>query len=207
MGASVNDHAANESKRVAFISKIKARIAAELGATHTEIMSFFCNTHKAMLLAKALRKADHDYLSTLCPDRDVGEFRTNNLIDMFCLQLAKMFDSPSCIVALIVPCTHVVSCFTLRFGHHSDAYAFGHGVDTFPAWMQDKYPDRWRGFKRLVGNRANIFLENSVTMYYMATYYREYTNFVLREAKAGNGLHKRLDEKLRSAEMLAGELH
>ena len=90
VAASVNDHAPNESKRVEFISKIKARIATELGVTYTEIVSFFCNTHKAMLLAKALRQADHDYLSTICPDRDLGEFRTSNLIDMFCLQLAKM---------------------------------------------------------------------------------------------------------------------
>ena len=34
--------------------------------------------------------------------------------------------------------------------------------------MEQKYPDRWRGIKRLVGNRAQIFLENAVIMYYMA---------------------------------------
>ena len=117
------------------------------------------------------------------------------------------------------------------FGHHKDSYAFGHGVDKFPAWMESNHPDTWRGFthtclhtrthtrvhtrttthtnnhtgfKRLVGNRAQIFLENSVTMYYMATYYLKYCKFILLEAKAGNKLHKRLDEKLRSSEMLAG---
>ena len=52
--------------------------------------------------------------------------------------------------------------------------------------------------------RAQIFLENAVTMYYMSTYYKEYCDFVLRKAKGGNALHERLDAKLRSAEMIAG---
>ena len=73
VAAAVNDHAANETKRVEFISKIKARIAEGLGATDTGIEAFYCNTHKAMLLAKALRKADHEFLSTICPDRDIGK--------------------------------------------------------------------------------------------------------------------------------------
>ena len=133
-----------------------------------------------MLLSKALRKADHDFLTTLCPERDKGEFRTSNLLDTFEMQLAKMFS------------------------HHTTAYAFGHGVEKFPAWMKKTYPDRWRGFKRLVGNRAQIFLENAVTMYYMAAYYREYCDFVLRKVQGGNALHRRLDAKLRSAEMIAG---
>ena len=90
------------------------------------------------------------------------------------------------------------------FGHHADSYAFGNGVDTFPAWMKETHGDRWRGFKRLVGNRAQIFLENAVAMYYMAEYYREYCQFVLEKAKKGNRLHQRVDEKLRSAEMMAG---
>ena len=93
------------------------------------MISFYCNTHKAMLLSKALRKADHNFLATICPERDKGEFRTSNMLDTFEIQLAKMF------------------------GHHTQAYAFGHGVDKFPSWMKKKYPDRWRGFKRLVGNR------------------------------------------------------
>ena len=125
VAASVNDHAANETKRVKFISQIKSRIAKELGATDSGIEAFYCNTHKAMLLAKALRKADHDFLSTICPVRDSGEFRTSNLLDMFQMQMSKMF------------------------GHHVDAYAFGHGVDKFPAWMKKNYPDRWQGIKRL----------------------------------------------------------
>ena len=70
--------------------------------------------------------------------------------------------------------------------------------------MEDKYPDRWRGIKRLVGNRAQIFLENAVAMYYMSTFYREYCNFVLSQAKEGNRLHQRLDEKLCSSEMMSG---
>ena len=73
IAAAVNDHAPNETKRVGFISEIKARIAAELGASDSGIEAFYCNTHKAMLLAKALRKADMDFLSTICPDRDIGE--------------------------------------------------------------------------------------------------------------------------------------
>ena len=181
VAAAVNDHASNETARVEFLSKIKARIAVKLGIDDTNpLVSFYCNTHKAMLLAKALRQADHDYLSTICSDRDDGEFRTSNLLDSFEIQLSKMF------------------------GHHIDAYAFGHGVDKFPAWMQATHGDRWRGFKRLVGNRAQIFLENSVCMYYMAEYYLEYCDYVLRQAKVGNALHRRLDAKLRSSEMRAG---
>ena len=119
VAATINDHAANETARVEFISKIKARVAKELGQcggddADTKLISFYCNTHKSMLLAKALRKADHDFLSMIFPDRDKGEFRTSNLLDMFELQLAKMF------------------------GHHVGAYAFGNGVDKFPAWMQKK---------------------------------------------------------------------
>ena len=133
VAASINDHAANETARVEFISKIKDRVAKDLGLVvqegETKLINFYCNTHKAMLLSKALRKADNDFLSTICPERDHGEFRTSNMLDTFEIQLAKMF------------------------GHHSEAYAFGHGVDKFPAWMKKKYPERWRGFKRLVGNR------------------------------------------------------
>lgn len=69
--------------------------------------------------------------------------------------------------------------------------------------MESKYPDRWRGIKRLVGNRAQIFLENAVIMYYMSSFYLEYTTYVLHEVKEGNALHRRLDEKLRSAEVIA----
>ena len=183
VAGTVNDHAANESARVGFLRKIKSRVAVELGDTShgdIDLVDFYCNTHKGMLLAKALRKADHDFFSSLFPERDKGEFRTSNLLDTFEIQLSKMF------------------------GHHTTAYAFGNGVDKFPAWMKKKYPDRWRGIKRLVGNRAQIFLENAVIMYYMCSFYLEYTDFVLREAKEGNALHRRLDEKLRSAEMIAG---
>ena len=67
-----------------------------------------------------------------------------------------------------------------------------------------QHADRWRGFKRLVGNRAQIFLENAVTMYYMSTYYLQYCDYVLRQVKEGNSLHRRLDEKLRCSEMVAG---
>ena len=35
------------------------------------------------------------------------------------------------------------------------------------------------GIKRLVGNRANIFLENAVIMYYMAEYYMEYCHWIV----------------------------
>ena len=90
------------------------------------------------------------------------------------------------------------------FGHHAGSYVFGNGIDTFPAWMKKNHRDRWRGFKRLVGNRAQIFLENAVVMYYMAEYYQEYCQFVLEKAKQGNRLHQRVDGKLRSAEMMAG---
>lgn len=80
-----------------------------------------------MLLAKAFRECDHKWLLSLLPEkRQAGEFRTSNLLDLFELQLAKMF------------------------GHTTEAYAFGHGTAKFPAWMQQNYPDAWRGIKRLV---------------------------------------------------------
>ena len=179
----INDMAPNEIKRVGCLSNIKKRLAVQIFGEEvqaSDLISFKCNGHKGMLLAKALRKADHDVFILLFPDRDKGEFRTNNILDMFQIQLAKMF------------------------GHHAQSYAFGNGIDKFPAWMKNKYPDRWRGFKRLVGNRANIFLENAVSMYYMSTFYLEYCNFILREAKKANSMHRRLDEKLRSAEVMAG---
>ena len=102
VAASVNDHAANETARVSFLSKIRKRVATELGVESVpDMVSFYCNTHKAMLLAKALRKADHEFLVSLFPDRDKGEFRTSNLLDTFQIQISKMF------------------------GHHFGAYAFG----------------------------------------------------------------------------------
>ena len=45
------------------------------------------------------------------------------------------------------------------FGHHSEAYVFGHGVDKFPAWMKKNYPERWRGFKRLADKLDKQMLE------------------------------------------------
>ena len=102
VAGSINDHAANETARVNFLSVIKQRVAKDLGISTTDDMvSFYCNTHKGMLLAKAFRKADHSFLSSLFPDRDKGEFRTSNLLDTFQIQIAKMF------------------------GHHTSAYAFG----------------------------------------------------------------------------------
>lgn len=104
IAASINDHAANETAHVEFISKIKSRVARDLGLVQegeTKLINFYCNTHKAMLLSKALRKADHDFLTLVCPERDDGEFRTSNLLPTFEVQLAKMF------------------------GHHSEAYTFG----------------------------------------------------------------------------------
>ena len=69
----VNDHAANETARVAFLTKIKRYVASVLGVDTDDMVSFYCNTHKGMLLAKDLRKADHAFLLSLFPDRDKGE--------------------------------------------------------------------------------------------------------------------------------------
>ena len=137
-----------------------------------------------MLLAKALRQADHDYLSTICPDRDDGEFWTSNLLDSFEIQLSNMF------------------------GHHIDAHSFGHGVDKFPARMLATHGDQWRGFKRLVGNRSQLSCKiDSVRMYYMAEFYLKYCDYMLRQTKVGNALHRHLDAKLMSSEMRAGMQH
>ena len=48
VAAAVNDHAANETARISFISKIKARIAKELDVKDCggPLIDFYCNTHK-----------------------------------------------------------------------------------------------------------------------------------------------------------------
>ena len=168
---SVSDHAAGEKAKVNCISKEKERRLVDhcnewrdFGFTSKEeferyasaaLYVFFCSNHKNMLLSSTIREADHDCLldttaGLLPPQRDQDEFRTSNIIDMAQLQLSKMFN------------------------HTKLPYAFGHGVLKFPAWMAKKYQNfnRWVGLKRLVGNRAQIFLENALCMYHMATYYQ-----------------------------------
>ena len=49
-------------------------------------------------------------------DKNIREFATSNVVDMFQRQLA------------------------LLFGHHRDAYVFGNGVHLFPAWFATKHP-------------------------------------------------------------------
>ena len=137
-----------------------------------------------MLLAKALRDADHEFLKMILEmagngARDSDEFRTTNLIDMVQIQLHKLF------------------------GHTKDSYAFGHGVQKFPAWMQEHHHNKWRGLDRLVGNRAQIFLENAVCMYHMATYYLEYCRFCIEQSKESNRLHIRVAKKLSSAKVMS----
>ena len=61
----------------------------------------------------------------------------------------------------------------------------------------------WRGIKRLVGNRANIFLENAVIMYYMSTYYKKYCTWIIEDARAASSLHTRIVPKLRNPKMMA----
>ena len=196
LAAACNDHAPNETAKVRVISTIKVERAKELRsqwkqlgfhsqqefdkyATHP-LFGFYCSNHKSMLLAKFLRETDHLWLvDVLPPERDNGEFKTSNFADMLQLQLSKLF------------------------GHTKLPYAFGHGVIKFRAWMEDRYTNVWRGIKRLVGNRANIFLENAVVMYYMAQYYTEYCNWVVEEAKAGSKLHTRIAPKLRNPKMMA----
>ena len=137
-----------------------------------------------MLLAKALREADHEFLKTILEaagkgHRDSDEFRTSNLMDMMQIQLHKLF------------------------GHTKESYAFGHGVGKFPAWMAEHHPCKWKGLDRLVGNRAQIFLENAVCMYHMAEYYNEYCLFCIESAKAANRLHMRVSKKLSSDKVMS----
>ena len=63
----------------------------------------------------------------------------------------------------------------------------------------------WRGIKRLVGNRANIFLENAVVMYCMSKYYKEYCTWIIEDARAwtSSSLHTRIVPKLRHPKMMA----
>ena len=167
-----HDHASNEGLKAANLSKAKTELAVRhkdnwrsFGFNSLseykkyamcELFHFNCTNHKGMLLAKAIREADHGALAASLPaQRDTGEFRTSNLMDMLQLQIAKMF------------------------GHTKNSYAFGHGVLKFRAWMLSRYPTHWKGIKRLVGNRAQIFLENALCMYHMSTFYEEYCEYVI----------------------------
>lgn len=196
LAAACNDHATVETAKVRVISDLKVERAQalrtswnELGflsvdefdkyATHP-LFGFYCSNHKSMLLAKYLRETDHLWLvDGLPPDRDSGEFKTSNFADMLQLQLSKLF------------------------GHTKLPYAFGHGVIKFRAWMEENHADDWRGIKRLVGNRANIFLENAVIMYYMSHYYEEYCNWIIEGARAASKLHTRIAPKLRNPKMMS----
>ena len=89
------------------------------------------------------------------------------------------------------------------FGHHIDAYVFGNGCVAFPAWMEANHKGKWCGFKRMVGNRADIYLENSFLMLPMTPYYLMWTSYVIRRANEANQLHIRLDSKLACQEMIA----
>ena len=196
LAAACNDHATVETAKVKVISDVKVNRSQQLRPEWKELgfrdvsefdeyashplFGFYCSNHKSMLLAKHLRETDHLWLFEGLPDElDSGEFRTSNFADMLQLQLSKLF------------------------GHTKLPYAFGHGVIKFRAWMEDKYPHEWRGIKRLVGNRVNIFLENAVVMYYMTKYYMEYCNWVMEEAKAGSSLHSRIAPKLRNPKMMS----
>ena len=182
----MNDHAANENKRVAELSKLKKERAESLRAdlahlidgdefeltAFEPITSANCNHHKLMLLAKAIRDADHLFLKGILPEeRDVinREFKTTNILDMAQIQCHKMFG-------------HVLT----------ECYAFGNGIDKFPEWMKrTEGGDAWRGLKRLVGNRSGIFLENAVVTYYMAGYYRNYCKYVQHTCRHYTHLHSR----------------
>ena len=89
------------------------------------------------------------------------------------------------------------------FGHHVRAYAFGNGCDAFPAWMAKKHPGKWQGFKRMVGNRADIYLENSFLMLPMVPFYNKWTSYVIRHVNEANQLHIRLDSKLACEELIS----
>ena len=82
IGHSVKDHASNEKTRVQELSKMKKARAEELRADLAHLVGeeeynatacaaitmTNCNHHKLMLLAKAIRDADHQFLKGILPE-------------------------------------------------------------------------------------------------------------------------------------------
>ena len=97
IAAACNDHASNETARNREFNSIKKKITEDLGnhvsETDEALQQFYCSHHKLMLWAKAIRKADHDFVTEGLPDRDkeIREFRTSNVLDMMQLQVHNMF--------------------------------------------------------------------------------------------------------------------
>ena len=82
-------------------------------------------------------------------DSSIGEFKSNNIVNMFQRQLA------------------------LLFGHHVGSYVFGDGVILFPRWFKHKYPNlELSRMDRQVGSRHGVMLKNAMVHYYMFDVYR-----------------------------------
>ena len=76
------------------------------------------------------------------------------------------------------------------------------GIWSFFEFITSNHADAWRGIKRIVGNRANIFLENAVIMYYMSLYYKSYCDWIVEEARAASeaAVNARLQAKREEAQ-------
>lgn len=79
----------------------------------------------------------------------------------------------------------------------------GRASVSFPTGMDTNYPGQLTRFKRQVGNRVNIYLENAYLMLPMIKYYQKWTGYAVRRVRLSNALHVRLDSKLRCLELLA----
>ena len=47
--------------------------------------------------------------------------------------------------------------------------------------MKEKYPGKWVGMDRLVGNRSLIYNRNAMVMYYMMPFYLEYIEYRVKQ--------------------------
>ena len=47
--------------------------------------------------------------------------------------------------------------------------------------MKDKYPGKWVGMTRLVGNRSLVYNRNAMVMFHMLPYYLEYIEYRLKK--------------------------
>ena len=113
IASALNDHAANETARNVELSKIKKELAecSETGNVDGKgdaLKQFYCSHHKLMLWAKAIRQADHKFVTELAPDRDstIREFRTSNVLDMLQLQV-KLFRGKVIRVRSCMPDSHI----------------------------------------------------------------------------------------------------
>ena len=175
-----NDHAGNELKRGDYM---ELGIRQLIGDDDFTLNRGTCTHHKLGLFASFAQAVDNKLVVERIGDqldKEIREFSTNNVVDMFQRQLA------------------------LLFGHHQGAYTFGKGVVQFPSWFKKKFPDlKLHTMDRQVGSRHGVLMKNAMIHYCMFDAYREWCKYMRDEVKDANALENRVHSKLQTTEMKA----